>query len=301
MNKISRRNFMGSSVALALLGGVSSQFLTGCGSCCKKKPYRLGVADWTLGMRENPASFDVAKKIGLDGVQVSFSATSVDKPLFTKALIDEYSAKIKETGLGCASTSFGSRNSLWQDEDVLKYTRECIDAAQILGASTILLPFFGKSAMTDKDKKIRKECFDALIPRLKELAPYAKDKNVSIALETTLSASDHIRVIDAVGSDFIKVYFDTFNCEYYGFNTVEDLKKLDKYIAQIHLKDKGHKLDSHSGMPQNFDACFAAIDDMEYNDWLVFETHGFKDGRDGILIDVLKHNLSVVKNSVLFK
>lgn len=34
--------------------------------------YLLGACDWSLGKRQDPADFAVAREIGLDGVEVSF-------------------------------------------------------------------------------------------------------------------------------------------------------------------------------------------------------------------------------------
>jgi hypothetical protein len=34
--------------------------------------FKIAVCDWTIGKRANPASLEVAKRIGLDGVQVDF-------------------------------------------------------------------------------------------------------------------------------------------------------------------------------------------------------------------------------------
>src|ERR1017187_6106857 len=36
-----------------------------------KRRFRLGACDWSIGKMGDPAAFDVAKEIGLDGVQVS--------------------------------------------------------------------------------------------------------------------------------------------------------------------------------------------------------------------------------------
>ena len=34
--------------------------------------FKLGICDWTVGKTANPGSFEIARKIGLDGVQVDF-------------------------------------------------------------------------------------------------------------------------------------------------------------------------------------------------------------------------------------
>ena len=36
--------------------------------------FKLGACDWSIGKMGDPAAFEVAKQIGLDGVQVSLGA-----------------------------------------------------------------------------------------------------------------------------------------------------------------------------------------------------------------------------------
>ncbi|MHC4106014.1 MAG: hypothetical protein ACYSR9_13815, partial [Planctomycetota bacterium] len=64
--------------------------LTVAGSCRsfnesrKETPrgFKLAICDWTIGNRANPASLEVAKRIGLDGVQVDFGRSEDKMPLF---------------------------------------------------------------------------------------------------------------------------------------------------------------------------------------------------------------------------
>jgi len=48
----------------------------------RPRGFRLGVCDWTIDKRTDPAAFEIAKKIGLDGVQVDFGSGENDLPLF---------------------------------------------------------------------------------------------------------------------------------------------------------------------------------------------------------------------------
>ena len=40
--------------------------------------FRIGACDWSIGQKQNTAAFDVAREIGLEGVQVSFSDPGAD-------------------------------------------------------------------------------------------------------------------------------------------------------------------------------------------------------------------------------
>jgi len=296
---MTRRDFLGGFPATAVLAAMSPALLA---ACSRKKGYKLGVADWSLMLASNPASFQAAKQIGLDGVQVSMPFDGTGKFFATPAQLDAYKAAMKTTGLMCASTaSMLNSKPFVSSEGAVEYVCGTLDAAADLGAADILVPFYGKANLAGKDKRLREDLFKELIPRLKEAAAHAEKKKVSICLENTLNAEDDLRIIDAVGSEYVKVYFDIFNFQYYGFETVPEMLKLKGHIGQIHLKDKGHRLDSGSGMPRNMQYCFDAIEKIGYDGWLVFELHGHNPQKDGSIESVLRHNAEYVKKSSLFR
>ncbi|MCP2936756.1 sugar phosphate isomerase/epimerase, partial [Salmonella enterica subsp. enterica serovar Typhimurium] len=77
-----------------------------------------------------------------------------------------------------------------------------IDAAQALGINCILLAFFDKGELRN-DRPGQ----DEVIRRLKQIAPKAEKARVTLAIESYLSAEDHLRIIEAVGSPAVKVYY----------------------------------------------------------------------------------------------
>ena len=239
----------------------------------------------------------------MDGVQLSSPKNKPEGDFFTPDDIAKFKAKMDETGLKVASTAPTCMNPcpFYSTDGAVEFTCKAIDAANALGAHSILLPFYGPANMQDANKKMDEKHFAPLVKRLKEVAPYAKKKDVLVCMENSISAEENIRVIEAVGSVYIKVYFDIFNSQYYGHNTVRDLNLLGKrYIGEIHMKDKGHRLDSGSGMPESMQACIDAICGIGYEGWLVMELHGHNPKKDGSVEEVLKHNLEYLKKSRLF-
>lgn len=295
-----RRQFISAVSRAAIAAAAMPALLSGCG---KKRNFKLGVCDWTLNMTGNPESFKVGKAIGLDGIQVSFPFTPKNPAVFaTPEQCASVKSAMKATGLECASTaSTGFNNFPFATTDgAVEQAIACVKAAADFGSHDILLPFYGKASLLGADKRMKPELFKLLVERLKLVAPVAEKLGVSIGMENSINADDSLRIIDAVGSPAVKVYFDIFNYQYYGFETVPEMKKLKGHINQIHLKDKGHRLDSMSGCPRDMNACFEAILEIGYDGWLVFELHGHNPKKDGTVFDVLKHNTDFVKNSVLF-
>ncbi len=114
----------------------------------------------------------------------------------------------------------------------IKVLSKLIDCCQKLEVTTILLPVLEKSAIRSEEEKA------LLINSLKEVAPLAEKSGVTIGLEMELDSSEYLQIIDNIGSNFIKIYYDTGNLGARGNNTLRDLVKLKDHIAGIHLKDR---------------------------------------------------------------
>ncbi len=301
---IGRRKFLTQISTLAALAGVSPVI-----SACKKNPtkkpeFKFGICDWDLKLSGNPKAIDATRALGLDGVLVSMPFNPPKTNWGTPELLAETKTALIRTKLECASTSPMCNNyPLISTDGAVEYVINSIKGAAALGAKDILLPFYGKANLQAKGtKRIKEEYFKPLVKSLKKITPVAEKLGIKIGMENSINAEDNLRVIDAVASPSLMVYFDIMNFTYYGFNTVEEMKKLKGHINQIHLKDIGHKFDSNSGKPQNMPLVFETIREIGYKGWLVFETHGFNPQKAGYsLEDLIKYNMEYVKNSPLYK
>ena len=83
---------------------------------------------------------------------------------------------------------------------------DSLDVMKKMGQRVMLLAFFGKG-----DIKGKKDLQDEVIRRLKKVAPKSEDAGVILGLETWLDVDDHLRIIDAVKSPAVQVYYDTAN------------------------------------------------------------------------------------------
>ena len=295
MMKISRREFIIKSLLAAGLGTSAIQLLC---SCEKKSRHPLGVCDWTLGGVENPDALNIAKLAGLDGVQVSSAKEKPEGEFFSKEKIAAYKEAMAKTGMKIASTSptCMNGNPFYSAKGAVEFTCSAIDAAAELGSNCILLPFYGPANMQNPDKSMNEKCFAPLVDRLREVAKYAQKKGVMVSMENSVSAKDNLRTINAVGSDWVNVYFDIFNFQFYGHDSLECLKALKGHIGQIHLKDSKHKLDSNSGLPRDIDKILKTIAEDGYEGWLVFELHGFDRKKYGQEFDTIAYNARLVRS-----
>jgi len=150
------------------------------------------------------------------------------------------------------------------------WLEQSIDAARDLGAKVILVAFFSKGDLLDADGKVKKQDVDVVVQRLRDAAPRAKKAGVILAIENTLPATENIRILDRIGHDSVKVYYDVFNTGVSkGYNVPAELRLLKHRVAQVHFKNGPQYLEDRKGY---FEPIVAALKDIKYNGWIVLET-----------------------------
>jgi len=201
----------------------------------------IGVTDWNLKLAANPEALPLAKRIGFDGIQVSFGRRIVDgkMPLDDPRVVARYLSLTREQQIPIDGTCVDRLhdNGLKSDRLAIKWVLDAIRLTSALRARVLLLPFFGKCAIeTDGER-------DAVGDALRELAPEAENAGVILGLEDTLSAEDNVRIMDKVQSNFVSVYYDVGNSTQAGFDIEKEIRWLGKHrICQFHLKDNPHYL-----------------------------------------------------------
>jgi len=240
---------------------------------------RLGVCDWSLGIR-NPGAMDAAKRIGLDGLEIS-PTKAAEKLSYAQAdLQKQYKAKMAATGLVVCSLGTTITNScpIATDPRAPGWLMQTVDAAAALGAKVILLAFFGKGdlrggASRRKGKAkgprpLNRKAVDTVVARLKVACPYAKAKGVTFGIESMMSGKQHLEVMDAVGHEALKVYYDIANSTRAGYDVPGEIRELKDRICQFHFKDNKGAFDS--GDPK-MGPIIEAVKAIDYQGWIVLE------------------------------
>jgi sugar phosphate isomerase/epimerase len=246
----------------------------------KSRWFKIGACDWSIGKRSNPAAFDVAKQIGLDGIQVDLGSPANDMHLRKPEVQKQYLDAAKRTGLEMASLATCELNSvpLKSDPRAAKWLSDGIDVCKALGMPIVMPAMFGAG---DLDMKKTAE-IDHVVKVLKELAPKAEKLGIAIALENYLSAEDNMTIIDRVGSPAVKVYYDVGNSTDKGRDVLKEIRKLGKLIVEFHAKDAGHML----GQGRiDFKAVRKAMDDVEFSGWIQIEAAA----PHGMMVDYTTH------------
>ena len=145
-----------------------------------------------------------------------------------------------------------------------QWVSDSIDVARALDVGVVLLAFFEKGDLrNDPDGQAE------VVRRLKQVARKAEQQNVILGIESWLSAADHLRILDAVGSKNVQVYYDLANSTQMGYDILAEIRSLGRErICEFHAKENGFLLGQGK---IDFPAVRKAMDDIAYAGWLQIE------------------------------
>ena len=233
-------------------------------------PLRIGMTDWNLGKRGVVEKVELARKIGLDGIQVSILYPE-DGSLHLRdpKLQAAYRKAALDNGVQICSLAIGDLGpgSPFKSEPMgVLRVADAIQVAANIGANDILLPMFKERVPQDDAE------FKRIINTFKELAPIAERNAVVVGLETSMSAEEHLRILDAVASPWIGVYLDPWNCSYYGHDPIHDIPLLKDYIHQVHVKNGKALMSGPNERGFAWPDIAELLYKFGYKNWYVLET-----------------------------
>jgi sugar phosphate isomerase/epimerase len=270
---LSRRQFLSASSA-AFLSAVA---LNGPSALAAIQP-KLGVCDWSIGCNSKPEAFEVAQRVGLNGVEVSSGSGQDDCELNDAAMRQQLKDAMQKTGMVACSTAMGflNRYPLASDPRGPKWLEQTIDITKDLGAKCILLAFFGDGDL-QKDGVLKAKEIDVAVQRIKDAAPRAEKAGVILGLENMLTAKDNLAILDRIKSDTVRIYYDIFNTTNAGYDSPAEIRMMRDRMCQIHFKDGKNFLGKGDvDMIKVRDALI----EINYGGWVVLETSTPTKNRD---------------------
>ena len=91
-----------------------------------------------------------------------------------------------------------------------------------------------------------------------------------LGFESWLNAEAHLRILDAVGSPAVQVYYDVANMDHCGYDVYAGIRQLGRdRICQIHAKENDFLLGKGK---IDFVQVKAVLDDIQWNGWLIIES-----------------------------
>jgi len=239
--------------------------------CRDGQRFKIGACDWTLGKQSDLASVEIAKRVALDGVQIDFGNIKnnmhLRKPEVQKAFLD--AAKKNNVKIASIAIDYLNLVPYKSDPRAQQWVLDCIDVCKAMNVKIILLPFFARGYLLNKDNSLDTKGIDTVVKRLKEAAPKAEKAGVILALETYLSAPQTMDIINRVGSPAVQVYYDVGNSHFKGYDIYQEIRYLGKKnICEFHAKDYDNLLGKGK---IDFKKVRQAIDDIGYRGWIVIE------------------------------
>jgi len=224
--------------------------------------------------------FPKAKELGFHGVELGIGLDYREDPLWTGQGGARQAIKLeaRRTGVGAASMCLHLLNydehrpasgNAEHREAGRGIILKALEACGAIGASVMLIPFFGTAALKS-EKQTRR-----LIDEMRALSPVAEERGVCLALETSLEAPRLVRVIESIGSDHVKAYFDTGNTASKGYDVAREITALGGLIAQVHVKDHPSRTLGEGDI--DFAGAIAALEETGFDGYLVLETPSLDD------------------------
>ena len=255
----------------------------------------IGICDWNLGPMCDPEQIPRAVEADLTGIQVSLGRDPEQILLRDPSVRKRYLELGAEHGVTFHSVALGMLNShpLAEEPRGAVWVVEAIEVAAALGASNVLMAFFGNGDLRFRDEngdfvnesegefasfRLDEGKVTSVVETLIQIAPRARDAGVALSLENTISAAQSLEIIERVGSEWLQVYYDLGNSTGNGYDVPGEIIEIgNDRLCEVHLKDWNTPLlGSEEGMVDNA-AAAAALRDIGYDKWLVLETSGRQD------------------------
>jgi len=234
--------------------------------------FRIAVCDWMILKRQKIGAFDLAKRIGSNGLELDMGSlgkrdsfdNKLRDPHFQKMFLD----KSAETGIQVSSIAMSGfyARSFVSHHNYRYLIEDCIATMKLFGAKVAFLPL-GVEADLQKNPEIRSE----LVKRLKIAGKMATKAGVVIGIETSLPASEEVKLLQEIDSKGIKIYFNFQNPLEAGRDIYSELRILGKdRICMIHATDTdGVTLPNNSRL--NLYTVKKVLNEMGWCGWLVVE------------------------------
>ena len=263
---ISRRNALRQSAALLGAAGLAAFFKPQDARAATRR-FRIGACDWSINKRDDVGSLALGAQIGLDGIQVNMGSAANDMHLRRPDVQRAYREAARQHRVQLGGLALGELNNVpyKADDRTDAWVRDSIGVAKALGVKVVLLAFFGKNDLRNDPAGQ-----GVVIEKLKAVAPAAEKAGVILGIESYLSAADHLKIIEAVGSKNVQVYYDVRNSADMGYDIYQEIRWLGKQgqICEFHFKEYDTLL---GGGIVDFRKVREAIDEIDYRGWVQIE------------------------------
>ncbi|MGZ4965122.1 MAG: sugar phosphate isomerase/epimerase family protein, partial [Limisphaerales bacterium] len=229
-----------------------------------------GACEWSL-RKLGPASFEIAKQIGLDGVQVAMGTAANKMRLRESDVQKRYLDAARANALEISGLAITELNNiaLKTEPRAAIWLNDSIDVARALGVKVVLVAQFRNGELKGDAVGVTRT-----VDLLREVAPRAEKAGIILGLENYLSAEENLDILQRVSSPAVQVYYDVGNSTEKGYDIYKEIRLLGKHICEVHLKD-GHFCLGQGRI--DFHKVRGALDEIGFNGWMQIEAAAPKD------------------------
>jgi D-psicose/D-tagatose/L-ribulose 3-epimerase len=215
---------------------------------------------------------------GFDMVEIAIEDPRHVDPVKVRAAAQRAGIAI---GAVCACTPPGRdlRGTPAEQRAMLDYTRTLIDQAVVLGASTIIGPFYSVVGRADAvAPRDRRRQWSTVVKHLRELARYAEPRGVTLCIEPLnrfetdfLNTTEQgLALLDDIGSPAAKLLLDTFHMNIEEKSLPAALRRAGKNLGHLHAcgSDRGTPGGDHT----DWRGIAAALKAIDYRGDVVIES-----------------------------
>jgi len=251
---------------------------------------KKGISIWSFAETDLKKCFALAKDAGFDGIELALDeegvislSSSKEEMLEIKKMAQDADLELYSLASGLGWTYNYTSNKKENREKAIEITKKQLQIASWLGCDTILVVPGAVDVVFDPEYDVTNYdiAYDRCLAALKELAPFAEELHVSIAIENVwnkflLSPLEMRDIIDKVNSEYVGSYFDVGNVLYCGYPQ-QWIKILNKRIKKVHFKDYKTAVGSLDGFVDllagdtDYDAVTKALCEVGYNGWVTAE------------------------------
>ena len=221
---------------------------------------------------------DKVKKIGFDIIELSCEQPSLID-------VSKVNTIIKEKGLDVVVCgAFGlSRNLCSEDPQLVQNAKEyiywLIDAAAMLGAKVVAGPMYSSVGKAHYDDLVEREKeWDRAVDNMRQMADYAANKDVRLALETLNrfetdminTVSQGLEFIKDIGRENVGLHLDTFHMHLEEKSSADAIRLAGDKIFHFHACENDRGIPGSGQV--HWDEVFKALKEIEYPGPIVIES-----------------------------
>ena len=219
------------------------------------------------------SEFEKAKKCRFKVIEWIFD-TSCPNPILTNEGRSQIKKLSKNNGINinsiCADYFMVRKLFSETTENIERNTKkliELIDCSLNLNISLIEIPFVDSSSLKTDQNKME------LVKNLEKISEYIEKNNIFINLETDLNPIAFKILMENINHPNIKINYDSGNSASLQFNVKEELTILNKWIQNVHVKDR--KINDAT-VPlgtgdTNFEEFFSMLAKIQYSGDLIIQ------------------------------